>query len=57
MTKRAVIPTGCWPMRMPPEIAAGYAGKGRRRLWLKTDLDKAIGLGDEPDKDPPVADF
>lgn len=76
MTKRAVIPAGCWPARMPPEIAAGYVGertmeaflklvgtdypapavdhgigKGRKRLWLKTDLDKAIGI-ESGDGDP-----
>lgn len=83
MTKHAVIPPGCWPARMPPEIAAAYvgertmeaflrlvgteypeptidcgSGKGRRRLWLRRDLDKAIGLEtvDERD-DPPVAEF
>lgn len=69
MTKPAVIPPGCWPARMPPEIAAGYVGersaetflrlvgkeyplptvdkgtgKGRRRLWLKEDLDRALGI-------------
>ena len=82
MTKPAVIPPGCWPPRMPPEIAAGYvgersaesflsrvgqeypapvvdegSGKGRRRLWLKRDLDRAIGLADGVESDPPVADF
>lgn len=70
MAKPAVIPVGCWPARMPPEIAAGYVGersaeaflrlvgkeyplpaidrgigKGRRRLWLKEDLDRALGIG------------
>lgn len=69
MSKPAVIPAGCWPARMPPEIAAGYVGersanaflrlvgkeyplpavdkgtgKGRRRLWLKEDLDRALGI-------------
>jgi len=66
----AVIPSGCWPERMPPAIAAGYVGeptaeaflsrvgveyprpvvddgtgKGRRRLWLKRDLDRHMGIG------------
>ncbi len=70
MSRLAVIPAGCWPARMPPEIAAGYVGertadaflrlvgkeyplpaidkgigKGRRRLWLKEDLDRALGIG------------
>lgn len=80
MGKPATIPAGCWPPRMPPEIAAGYvgersadaflrlvgpgkaypppvvdegSGKGRRRLWLKTDLDLAIGLIADNDTDPP----
>lgn len=69
MGKPAIIPAGCWPARMPPEIAAGYVGersadaflrlvgkeypspvvdagtgKGRRRLWLKADLDKHLGI-------------
>jgi hypothetical protein len=69
MARQAVIPPGCWPPRMPPEIAAGYVGertaeaflrlvgkeyplpaidkgtgKGRRRLWLKDDLDRALGI-------------
>lgn len=82
MTKRALIPSGCWPPRMPPEIAAGYvgertveaflrlvgqsypapvvdegSGKGRRRLWLRTDLDRAIGLDADNDAVPPVAEF
>jgi len=80
MTKVATIPTGCWPARMPPELAAGYVGerstdaflrrvgteypaprvdegtgKGRRRLWLKSDLDRAIGMADARDADPPEA--
>jgi hypothetical protein len=33
------------------------SGKGRRRLWLKADLDRAIGLVADNDADPPVADF
>ena len=78
MAKTAVIPTGCWPARMPPEIAAGYVGertadaflrlvgkeypspavdigvgKGRRRLWLKRDLDRHLGLSDDSGVDPP----
>lgn len=81
MTKHIVIPPGCWPARMPPEIAAGYvgersaeaflrlvgteypapavdtgSGKGRRRLWLKRDLDRALGLEGEPSV-PPEAEF
>lgn len=69
MAKPSVIPVGCWPARMPPEIAAGYVGersadaflrlvgkeypypvvdegtgKGRRRLWLKADLDRHLGI-------------
>lgn len=69
MGKPALIPAGCWPPRMQPEIAAGYvgersaeaflklvgkeyplpavdtgSGKGRRRIWLKTDLDRHMGL-------------
>jgi hypothetical protein len=78
MAKPSVIPAGCWPARMPPEIAAGYVGersadaflrlvgkeypspavdtgfgKGRRRLWLKTDLDRCLGLIADNDVDPP----
>jgi hypothetical protein len=78
MSKPAVIPAGCWPARMPPEIAAGYvgersaesflklvgkeypnpivdtgSGKGRRRLWLKSDLDRCLGLIAANDSDPP----
>lgn len=78
MTRRAFIPSGCWPARMPPEIAAGYvgerstdaflrlvgkeyprpsvdtgSGKGRRRLWLKMDLDRHLGLAADNDVDPP----
>jgi len=81
MTKAAVIPTGCWPARMPPEIAAGYvgersaevflrlvgkeypkpvvdtgSGKGRRMLWLKSDLDRAIGVENGENIDPPEAE-
>lgn len=78
MGKPVIIPPGCWPARMPPEIAAAYvgertmeaflrlvgreyplpsvdagSGRGRRRLWLKTDLDKAIGIvSDDGDPDP-----
>jgi hypothetical protein len=54
---------GCWPRRMPAEVAALYCGEpnaraflkrvgseypyprvseGRRRLWLRDDLDQAI---------------
>lgn len=69
MARPAVIPAGCWPARMPPEIAAGYVGertadaflrqvgkeypspvvdtgtgKGRKRLWLKEDLDRHLGI-------------
>lgn len=82
MSRPAMIPSGCWPPRMPPEIAAAYVGertaesflsrvgreypapvvdegtgKGRRRLWLKRDLDRAIGLEGGAEIDPPVADF
>jgi hypothetical protein len=63
LTRRAVIPAGSWPRRMPAEFAAGYCGEtsvdaflrrvgteypqprvaeGRRRLWLRDDLDAAI---------------
>lgn len=81
MSKPAVIPAGCWPARMPPEIAAGYVGersadaflrlvgkeypppavdrgtgKGRRRLWLKVDLDRHLGIADDG-RDPPAAEF
>ena len=63
MSRPAKIPAGCWPRRMPVEIAAGYCGEpsaeafisrlgkeypqptvneGRRRLWLRDDLDRAI---------------
>lgn len=77
MTKHVVIPAGCWPARMPPELAAGYvgersteaflklvgkdypapvvdegSGKGRRRIWLKRDLDRVLGL-DDGNSDPP----
>lgn len=77
MSKAAIIPVGCWPARMSPEIAAGYVGersaeaflarigkdyprpvvdegtgKGRRRLWMKRDLDRAIGLETEDAGDP-----
>lgn len=59
----AVIPPGCWPARLPPELAAGYCGErsveaflarvgseypepdvkeGRRQLWLRESLDRAI---------------
>lgn len=82
MSRPALIPNGCWPPRMQPEVAAAYVGertaesflsrvgseypppvvdegtgKGRRRLWLKRDLDRAIGLASDSEKDPPVADF
>jgi hypothetical protein len=54
---------GCWPRRMPADLAAVYCGEpnasaflkrvgseypeprvkeGRRRLWLKDDLDLAM---------------
>ena len=78
MSRAAVIPAGCWPPRMLPEIAAGYVGertveaflsrvgteypapvldegygKGRRQLWLKADLDRALGLQSLADQDMP----
>lgn len=77
MAKPAVIPAGCWPVRMPPEVAAGYvgertadaflrlvgkeyphpvvdegSGKGRRRLWLKMDLDRSLGIDRHAAGDP-----
>jgi hypothetical protein len=60
---RPLILVGCWPRRMPAELAATYCGEpnagaflkrvgkeypqprvseGRRRLWLRDDLDQAI---------------
>jgi hypothetical protein len=60
---RPVILVGCWPRRMPADLAAIYCGEpntdaflkrvgreypqprvndGRRRLWLRDDLDQAI---------------
>jgi hypothetical protein len=60
---RPLVIVGCWPRRMPAELAAVYCGElttgaflkrvgsdypkprvseGRRRLWLKDDLDQAI---------------
>ena len=63
MRRRAAIPLGSWPRRMPAEFAAGYCGEatveafmgrvgqeypqprvneGRRKLWLRDDLDQAI---------------
>jgi hypothetical protein len=63
VSRAPVIPLGCWPRRMPAELAAGYCGEpsveafiervgteypeprvneGRRRLWLRDDLDQAI---------------
>lgn len=38
-----------------PRVDEG-TGKGRRRLWLRRDLDRAIGLADDG-ADPPVAEF
>lgn len=37
-----------------PSVDTG-TGKGRRRLWLKTDLDRHLGLSTKPyqDVDPP----
>lgn len=82
MTKHIVIPPGCWPARMPPEVAAGYvgersaeaflrlvgkeyplpavdtgSGKGRRRLWLKRDLDRVLGLAADEPSVTPEAEF
>ncbi|WP_292519940.1 hypothetical protein [Mesorhizobium sp.] len=37
----------------PPPVVDEGSGKGRRRLWLKTDLDRAIGLVADNDRDPP----
>lgn len=78
MTRPALIPHGCWPARMPADIAAAYvgersaeafekrvgteyprpavddgAGKGRRRLWLRRDLDQAIDPAGAIGADPP----
>jgi hypothetical protein len=60
---RPVVIVGCWPRRMPAELAATYCGEpstnaflkrvgteyprprvndGKRRLWLKDDLDRAL---------------
>jgi hypothetical protein len=36
----------------PLPVVDEGSGKGRRRLWLKTDLDKAIGIangGEDPE--------
>lgn len=67
MTKKAVIPTGCWPALLRDEYAAAYVGetsvesfltrvgkdwpqpwmergtgKGKYRVWRKSDLDRLI---------------
>lgn len=39
-----------------PSVDDGF-GKGRRRLWLKRDLDRAIGNWVEGELDPPLEDF
>lgn len=65
MSRKPVIPIGCWPAMMRAEMAAGYVdepsvesflrkvGKvyprprnisGRGRVWMKADLDKALGI-------------
>ena len=35
MGKPAFIPAGCWPARMPPEIAAGYVGERTTEAFLR----------------------
>lgn len=35
MPREAVIPWGCWPARMPPEIAAGYVGERTMDAFLR----------------------
>jgi hypothetical protein len=69
MTKPVFV-VGCWPRRMPAELAATYCGEptvksflkrvgseyprprvneGKRRLWLKDDLDQVIAPDLVPD--------
>ena len=38
-----------------PVVDDGY-GKGKRRLWLRSDLDRAIGNFGDADADPPEVD-
>jgi hypothetical protein len=69
MSRRAIVPSGAWPPRMPVEMAAGYCGeasaevflrqvragnypapvvkRGRRQIWAKDDLDRALGPRDQ----------
>lgn len=78
MTRAVEIPTGAWPARLSPALAAGYCGEpsvesflrrvrsaeypaptvdqGKRRLWLRTDLDKAINPARSGENGGPVAD-
>jgi hypothetical protein len=40
----------------PSPVVDEGTGKGRRRLWLKSDLDRHLGIGGD-EIDPPVAEF
>jgi len=40
----------------PQPVVDEGSGKGRRRLWLKQDLDRKLGILDDG-RDPPLADF